>query len=160
MEDSGGGLSVVHQLIKLNESDFPAADSNCCNIPKLILFLLWSDTRLVLGKPCSSWQCHSIPAGNREVTVAFNFISGRTVLSQNSAGQPRKTTKKPTQYIRSTGRYFSPGRPDFEAGMLAKHSAKNMEMTAFWVIALCSLVYVDRRFRDAYYFHHHGNCLE
>jgi hypothetical protein len=30
----------------------------------------------------------------------------------------------------------------------------NMKMTAFWNIALCSLVKVDRRFRAAYCLHH------
>jgi hypothetical protein len=30
------------------------------------------------------------------------------------------------------------------------------KVTAFWNIALCSLVEVDRRFRVAYFLHHQG----
>jgi hypothetical protein len=33
----------------------------------------------------------------------------------------------------------------------------SMKMAAFWNIALCSVVEVDRRFRCAYSFHYQGN---
>jgi hypothetical protein len=32
-----------------------------------------------------------------------------------------------------------------------------MKMAVFWVVAPCSLVEIDRRFRDAYCLHHQGN---
>jgi hypothetical protein len=35
-------------------------------------------------------------------------------------------------------------------------TAASMRIRAFWNLAPCSLVGVDRRFRDAYYFHHQG----
>jgi hypothetical protein len=35
--------------------------------------------------------------------------------------------------------------------------AASMKMTIFWVVVLCSLVQVYRRFRDACGFHHQGN---
>jgi hypothetical protein len=35
--------------------------------------------------------------------------------------------------------------------------ATNMKMTAFWDVALCSFVDVDRRFRGAYCLHHQGD---
>jgi hypothetical protein len=33
----------------------------------------------------------------------------------------------------------------------------SMKMTFFWDVALCSLVYVDRRFRSAHCLHHQGD---
>jgi uncharacterized membrane protein (DUF106 family) len=36
-------------------------------------------------------------------------------------------------------------------------TAASMKMIAFWHIALCSLVVIDRRFRGAYCLHHHGD---
>jgi hypothetical protein len=36
-------------------------------------------------------------------------------------------------------------------------TATNMKMTAFWYIAPCSLVEVNRRFRSAYCLHHQGD---
>jgi hypothetical protein len=36
---------------------------------------------------------HAVPAGNREVTVAFNFISGRTVVGPKR-DQDRKERRK------------------------------------------------------------------
>jgi hypothetical protein len=33
----------------------------------------------------------------------------------------------------------------------------SMTIAAFWVVAPCSLVDIDRRFRDAYYLHHQGD---
>jgi hypothetical protein len=34
-------------------------------------------------------------------------------------------------------------------------TAASKEMTVFWAAAPCSLVDIDRLFRDAYYLHHH-----
>jgi hypothetical protein len=36
-------------------------------------------------------------------------------------------------------------------------TAASMKMTVFWDISPYSLVEVDRRFRDVYCLHHHGN---
>jgi hypothetical protein len=36
-------------------------------------------------------------------------------------------------------------------------TAASMKMTAFWDIAPCSLIEVDRRFRGAYCVHHQGD---
>jgi hypothetical protein len=38
-------------------------------------------------------------------------------------------------------------------------TAESMKMRAFWDIASCSLVAVDRRFWSAYCFHHQGDDL-
>jgi hypothetical protein len=35
--------------------------------------------------------------------------------------------------------------------------ATNTNMTVFWDVALCSLVEINRRFRDAYCLHHQGD---
>jgi hypothetical protein len=36
-------------------------------------------------------------------------------------------------------------------------TAASMKMTVFWNVAPCSLVEIDRRFRDSYCLHHQGD---
>jgi hypothetical protein len=35
-------------------------------------------------------------------------------------------------------------------------ATSNLKMAVFWDVAPCSLVDINRRFREAYFFHHHG----
>jgi hypothetical protein len=49
-----------------------------------------------------------------------------------------------------------PWRSDVVRGRIQVLTADSMKMTAFWDLASCSLVKLDRRFINAYHLHHQG----
>jgi hypothetical protein len=48
-------------------------------------------------------------------------------------------------------------RSGFVKAIMKNGDSRYLKMTAFWEIAPCSLVEVDRRFRGAYCLHHQGD---